>query len=53
MIRNRQMLNEGRPTEVIAFHPHLDQSKGTLNMVRIARVAGLKVTVFSGISSQN
>jgi hypothetical protein len=47
-IRNRQMLTEGRPDMVLAFHPDLSQSKGTLDMVRAAREAGVPVKVFNG-----
>lgn len=35
-IRNRRMLNEGRPDLVLAFHDDLARSKGTRDMVRIA-----------------
>jgi hypothetical protein len=45
-IRNRQMLNEGRPDEVIAFHEHIDESKGTANMVKIAKAAGIPTTIY-------
>lgn len=38
-IRNRQMLNEGRPDLVIA----LPGARGTAHMVRIAREAGVRV----------
>src|SRR5579885_1237948 len=40
-IRNRQMLIEGKPNFVLAFHPNLAQSKGTLNMVSQAKKAGV------------
>ncbi len=39
MIRNKQMLEEGEPDLVIAF----PGGKGTANMVKIARAAGIKV----------
>ena len=42
-IRNQQMLDEGKPTEVWAFHNRLDQSTGTRDMVRRALKAGLTV----------
>jgi hypothetical protein len=45
-IRNRQMLQEGKPTEVIAFHADIASSKGTANMVALARKAGIPVTVY-------
>jgi hypothetical protein len=47
-IRNQQMLDEGRPEKVIAFHPSIETSKGTADMVRRARAAGLPVTVVTG-----
>lgn len=42
-IRNKQMLVEGRPELVVAFHDDLDSSKGTVHMVKIARRAGVRV----------
>lgn len=47
-IRNQQMLDEGHPTAVIAFHNDLGHSKGTRDMVRRARAAGLPVRVYRG-----
>ena len=44
-IRNRQMLVEGRADLVIAFHPDIARSKGTADMVRQARKAGVEVIV--------
>jgi hypothetical protein len=44
-IRNRQMLNQGKPTVVLAFHNNIAESKGTADMVGIARAAGLHVEV--------
>jgi hypothetical protein len=43
-IRNQQMLDEGQPTAVMAFHPNLRASRGTLDMVKKARRANLPVT---------
>lgn len=45
-IRNRQMLTEGEPDEVLAFHENIDESKGTKNMVETAAKAGVAVRVF-------
>lgn len=45
-IRNQQMLDEGKPTEVHAFHSDLKKSKGTKDMVRRARTAGLPVAIY-------
>ena len=47
-IRNQQMLKEGRPTLVLAFHPYLPGSKGTKHMVDIAMKAGIPVKIFDG-----
>lgn len=44
-VRNRQMLEEGKPDLVVAFHHDLSQSKGTADMVRQARKAGVPVEV--------
>ena len=45
-IRNRQMLTEGRPNLVLAFHKNLQESKGTKDMVTIALRAGIPVVVY-------
>jgi hypothetical protein len=34
------MLTEGRPDTVVAFHNCISQSKGTKNMIMIAKKAG-------------
>lgn len=50
-IRNKLMLDVGRPTEVWAFKADFDETLsrgGTENMVRIAREAGVKTTVVTG-----
>jgi hypothetical protein len=49
-IRNTQMLAEGQPTEVHAFHANIAQSKGTKDMVAKARRAGIPVVVHDGRS---
>lgn len=46
-IRNRQMLVEGKPDLVIAFHENIDESKGTQNMIEQARKAGVPTRVIS------
>ena len=46
-IRNRQMLVEGKPDLVLAFHRDIDGSKGTRNMVDQAVKAGLVVKVLA------
>ena len=35
-IRNTQMLDEGKPDRVVAFHDDIEQSKGTKNMLKQA-----------------
>jgi hypothetical protein len=47
-IRNRVMLDEGKPDLVLAFHHDLSASKGTANMVKQARAAGVPVVVYDG-----
>lgn len=44
--RNTQMLVEGQPNLVVAFHPNIAKSKGTANMVRQASAAGIPVMLF-------
>jgi hypothetical protein len=44
-IRNRQMLTEGKPDLVLAFHNSIESSKGTADMVRIARKADIETRV--------
>lgn len=46
-IRNQQMLKEGKPTCVWAFHDNLEESKGTKDMVARAVKAHLPVSVFT------
>ena len=48
-IRNKQMLNEGKPTLVIAFHNDIASSKGTKDMVNQARKAGLSVKIVNEV----
>lgn len=40
-IRNQQMLDEGKPDRVVAFHNNITRSKGTAHMLSIAAKAGL------------
>jgi len=46
-IRNQQMLVEGRPTIVFAFHDDISNSKGTKDMVERAKRAGIPTRVFT------
>ena len=42
-IRNQQMIDEGKPTKVFAF----DGGRGTADMIRRAKTAGIPVFMFS------
>ena len=44
-IRNKWMLDAG-PDLVLAFHSDIRQSKGTANMIAIAKKAGVEVRLF-------
>lgn len=44
--RNQRMLDEGRPTLVLAFTRNMAQSKGTKDMVERAQAAGIPVKIF-------
>lgn len=44
-VRNAQMLREGKPDLVVAFHNNLDDSKGTVDMIRQAKACGVPVEV--------
>lgn len=46
-IRNRRMLDEGRPDLVLAFHAAIKKSRGTADMIRQARRAGVSVRVIT------
>jgi hypothetical protein len=46
-IRNTQMLHDGRPDMVIAFHDDFENSRGTKNMIEQAQKAGLPTRVVS------
>ena len=45
--RNRKMLDAGEPDMVVAFHDNLEDSKGTKNMIRQAKAAGVPTEVRS------
>ena len=45
-IRNRKMLKEGKPDLVLAFHEDIKKSKGTADMMAIAKKAGIKVKLY-------
>lgn len=44
-IRNTQMLKEGKPDMVIAFHDNIESSKGTKHMVTIANRANIPTKI--------
>ena len=46
-IRNTRMLEEGKPDLVIAFHNDIQNSRGTNDMVRKAKAAGIEVQVIT------
>lgn len=45
--RNQQMLTEGKPDRVVAFHPDLDSSKGTKDMINRAKFYGVPVEIIT------
>ena len=44
-IRNKEMLVEGKPDKVVAFHNDLSKSKGTADMIKQAKNLGVPVKV--------
>ncbi len=46
-IRNQQMIDEGKPDLVLAFHENLNESRGTKDMVHRARGMGIKVEIIT------
>ena len=48
-IRNQQMLTEGKPDLVIAFHDHIRESKGTADMIRLAVKEGIATKLIGGV----
>ncbi len=42
-VRNQQMLDEGKPDLILAFHDNIKDSKGTKNMINKGIRAGKKV----------
>ena len=49
-IRNKQMIDEGHPDLVVAFHNDIINSKGTADMIRQAKKAGITTSIFPIIS---
>ena len=50
-IRNKQMLDEGKPDIVYAFHPNISESKGTKDMVNQAKKCGIEVILVGVIKN--
>jgi hypothetical protein len=48
-IRNQQMLDEGHPDLVIAFHDNMSESRGTRDMVGRAIKGGFSVRLVSHV----
>jgi len=46
-IRNKQMLDEGKPDLVLAFHDNIQESKGTADMVKQAAKRGIETLVIN------
>jgi len=46
-IRNKQMLDEGNPVLVLAFHENIGKSKGTKNMIKQAIARNINCTLVS------
>lgn len=45
-IRNREMVEKGKPELVLAFHNNIDQSRGTRDMLYAAKEAGVTTKLF-------
>jgi len=46
-IRNKEMLDKGKPDQVFAFHDNISGSKGTKNMIDQACKRGIPVTIIT------
>jgi hypothetical protein len=46
VVRNQQMIDEGKPDLVLAFHENIAESRGTKDMVNRAKGVGIKVEIF-------
>jgi len=51
-IRNQQMLDEGKPDLVVAFHNNLSRSRGTRDMINRAKKALIPVQVIESDNKQ-
>lgn len=52
-IRNNKMLKEGKPECVVAFHDNIPDSKGTKNMLELAKADGIPATLNAHHSTVN
>ncbi len=52
-VRNRQMLDEGQPHLVLAFHDNIQESKGTADMVKQAAKRGIETLIISHKKKDN
>lgn len=52
-IRNGEMLKQGKPELVVAFHDDIENSKGTKDMVRQSRNRGIETIVIVPKSSMS
>jgi len=46
-IRNYEMLKQGQPDLIVAFHDDISSSKGTAHMLRCAEAAGVTYTLIT------
>jgi hypothetical protein len=46
-IRNQQMLDDGQPTVIVAFHPDITHSKGTKDMINRAKRKKIPVYIYN------
>ena len=46
-IRNQQMIDEGLPTRVLAFHENIEKSRGTADMINRARRSNVDVEIYN------
>ena len=44
-IRNKKMIDAGHPNLILAFHPNIDESRGTKNMIAQASACKIKVKI--------
>lgn len=47
-IRNQQMIDEGKPDKAFAFHPNLENSRGTADMVKRLENHGIPYKHYTG-----